>query len=57
MQYMRSLFASFCSDADEVEARCMLALSLFVAARSIAADHGQRTRGDVLANALALLLE
>jgi AcrR family transcriptional regulator len=56
MQYMRSLFASFCADPDEVEARCMLALSLFVGTRVIAADHQQRARGDVLARALALLL-
>jgi AcrR family transcriptional regulator len=56
MRYMRSLFASFCEDADEVEARCMLALSLFVGTRVIAADHGGRPRRDVLADALALLL-
>jgi AcrR family transcriptional regulator len=56
MQYMRSLFASFCADEDEVEARCMLALSLFVGTRVIAADHDRRTRGEVLADALALLL-
>jgi AcrR family transcriptional regulator len=56
MQYMRSLFGSFCADADDVEARCMLALSLFVGTRFIAAEHEQRTRAEVLAHALRLLL-
>lgn len=56
MQYMRSLFSSFCADEEEVEARCLLALSLFVGTRLIAADHERRTRGEVLADALALLL-
>jgi AcrR family transcriptional regulator len=56
MQYMRSLFASFCDGHDDVEARCMLALSLFVGTRFIAADHDGRARGEVLADALALLL-
>jgi AcrR family transcriptional regulator len=56
LQYMRSLFACFCSDGDEVEARCMLALSLFVGARIIAADHDGRARGEVLARALHVLL-
>ena len=30
MDYMRSLFGGFCADEDEVEARCLLAFSLFV---------------------------
>jgi len=48
MDYMRSLFADFCSDEDDVEARCMLALSLFIGSRFIAAEHGARSRADVL---------
>jgi AcrR family transcriptional regulator len=48
MDYMRSLFGAFCRDEDEVEARCMVAFSLFVGSRFIAADHGRRSRADVL---------
>src|SRR5947207_1386029 len=47
MDYMRSLFADFCPDEDEVEVRCMLALSLFLGARLIATDHGSRSRAYV----------
>jgi hypothetical protein len=55
MAYMRSLFAAFCPDADEVEARCVLAFSLFVGHHFMAADHGGRSRADVLALALRWL--
>jgi AcrR family transcriptional regulator len=55
MDYMRSLFGAFCSDEDDVEARCMLAMSLFVGNRFIAADHRARSRADVLALALRRL--
>ena len=57
MDYMRSLFGAFCPDEDDVEARCLLAFSVFVASRLIAADHGQRRRADVLALALRKLEE
>jgi hypothetical protein len=48
MDYMRSLFGAFCPDEDEVEVRCMLAFSLWIGNRFIAADHGARRRADVL---------
>jgi AcrR family transcriptional regulator len=48
MDYLRSLFADFCPDGDEVEARSMLAFSLWIGNHFIAADHGSRTRADVL---------
>jgi hypothetical protein len=48
MSYMRSLFAGFCPDEDDVEVRCLLALSLWIGNHFIAADHGQRRRADVL---------
>ena len=48
MAYMRSLFAAFCPDEDDVEVRCMLALSLWIGNHFVAADHGQRSRADVL---------
>jgi AcrR family transcriptional regulator len=56
MDYMRSLFAGFCADADEVEARCLLTMSLFVGSHFIAADHVRRSRADVLELVLERLL-
>jgi AcrR family transcriptional regulator len=55
MAYMRSLFAAFCADDDEVEVRCMLAFSLFIGNHFIAADHGARSRVEVLRDALSRL--
>jgi AcrR family transcriptional regulator len=48
MDYMRSLFGEFCPDDDEVEVRSMLAFSVFIGNHFVAADHGGRSRGDVL---------
>jgi AcrR family transcriptional regulator len=48
MDYMRSLFGKLCADEDEVEVRCMVAMSLFVGSPFVAADHGARSRGDVI---------
>ena len=56
MAYMRSLFASFCPDEADAEARCLLALSLFIGTRFTSAEHGSRSRGEVLALALERLL-
>jgi AcrR family transcriptional regulator len=56
MEYMRSLFGAFCADAGEVEARCLLVLSVFIGSRFIAADHGPRDRGAVVELALKRLL-
>jgi hypothetical protein len=55
MEYMRSLFASVCPDEDEVEVRCFLLLSIWVGTDLIAADHGSRSRGDVIRQALRWL--
>jgi hypothetical protein len=55
MEYMRSLFAEF-SPAEEVETRCLLAFSLWIGNHFIAADHGERSRGEIVAQALAGLL-
>jgi AcrR family transcriptional regulator len=57
MDYMRSLFGAFCPDEDEVELRCTLAFSLWIGPHFMAADHGARSRADVLALALWRLLE
>ncbi len=55
MEYMRSLFGAFCPDEDDVETRCMLALSLWIGNHFMAADHGARSRADVLELALRWL--
>ena len=56
MEYLRSLFAGFCPDADDVEARGLVTISLFVGNHFVAADHGERSRADVVELALARLL-
>jgi AcrR family transcriptional regulator len=56
MDYMRSLFGAFCPDEDEVEARCIVFYSLWIGSHFIAADHGARSRADVLKLALRRLL-
>ena len=55
MDYMRSLFGAICPDEDDVEARCMLAFSLWIGNHFIAADHGARRRADVVELALRRL--
>jgi AcrR family transcriptional regulator len=56
IDYLRSLFGAFCRDEDDVEARCMLTLSLWVGPHFIAADHGARSRAEVLELATGRLL-
>jgi AcrR family transcriptional regulator len=56
MEYMRSLFGDFCPDEDDVEVRCFLDFSLFIGNHFIAADHGARSRADVMKLALTRLL-
>lgn len=56
MEYLRALIATFCADADEVEARSMLAFSLAIGNHFIAANHGDRTRSAVLKRAMELIL-
>jgi AcrR family transcriptional regulator len=56
MDYMRPLFGAFCHDEDDVEVRCLLVMSVFTANHFITADHGPRSRADVLALALTHLL-
>jgi AcrR family transcriptional regulator len=55
MDYLRSLFGAFCTDADDVEVRCTLSFSLLIGNHFIAADHGARSRADVLARAVSWL--
>jgi AcrR family transcriptional regulator len=56
MEYMRSLFGAFCRDQDDVEVRCLLFASLFAGNKLLAADHGPRSRAEVLDLALRRLL-
>jgi AcrR family transcriptional regulator len=56
MEYMRSLFAQFCPDENDVEARSMLAFSLFVGTNFVAAEHGDRSRARVVRLAADRLL-
>jgi len=55
MEYLRSLFAAICPDEDDVEARCMIVFSLWIASHFIAADHGVRSRADVLESVMRRL--
>ena len=55
MAYVRSLFGAFCDDEDDVEARCLVFYSLWIGNDFIAADHGTRSRADVLRLALRRL--
>ncbi|WP_430383535.1 TetR/AcrR family transcriptional regulator [Streptomyces sp. P10-4] len=56
MDYLRSLFGAFCSDEDEVEVRCLLTFSLRIGSHFIAADHGGRSRAEVMGLARKRLL-
>jgi AcrR family transcriptional regulator len=56
MQYMRSLFSDLCADDGVVEARCLLAFSLFIGSNFLAVDHDGRGRDEVLELALLELL-
>ncbi len=55
MEYLRSLFAQLGLDEEEVEARSMLAFSLFIGSYFVAADHAGRSRSQVLRLALERL--
>lgn len=56
MALLREMIGTFCLDADEVEARSLLAFCLAIGEHFLVADHGDRTRARVLARAADLLL-
>lgn len=56
MDYLRTLIGTFIDDADDVEARGMLAFSLAIGSHFIAVDHGARSRKQVLDRAAQRLL-
>jgi AcrR family transcriptional regulator len=55
MDYLRSLFGAVHPDEDDVEVRCMFAFALWIGNHFIAADHGARSRADVLEMAMRRL--
>lgn len=55
MDYLRSLFGAFCPDEEDVEVRSLLTMSLWVGGRLMAAEHGSRTRAEVVELTLAAL--
>ncbi|HEX2392756.1 MAG TPA: helix-turn-helix domain-containing protein [Solirubrobacterales bacterium] len=57
MDYLRSLFGRFVAEQDDVEARAMLAYSLFVGSYFIAARPPGRTRAQAVGLAIDRLLE
>lgn len=54
--YIRSLFGQFCADENDVEVRSMLAYTLVIGSYFIAAEHGDKTRSQVLQLAIDRLL-
>jgi AcrR family transcriptional regulator len=56
MDYLRSLFTSFCADEDEAEARSLLAFALWIGSHFIAADHDGKRRASVRERAFESLL-
>jgi hypothetical protein len=56
MQLLRDAISTFCTDPDEVEARCLLAFCMAIGSHLLAADHPGRTRAEVRARASALIL-
>ncbi|MFI7491926.1 TetR/AcrR family transcriptional regulator [Micromonospora echinaurantiaca] len=57
MALLREMIGTFCTDADEIEARSLLAFCLAIGEHFLAADHGDRTRAQVLDRAADLLLD
>ncbi|MEV0321590.1 TetR/AcrR family transcriptional regulator [Streptomyces sp. NPDC050658] len=57
MELLREMIGTFCADPDEVEARSLLAFCAAIGGHFLAADHGERTRAQVLARAADLLLD
>ena len=55
MEYLRRLFGALGGDEAEVETRCLMALSLWIGNHFIAAEHGERSRAEVLERAARLL--
>ncbi|MGW7446091.1 TetR/AcrR family transcriptional regulator [Kitasatospora sp. NPDC054795] len=48
MAYLRSLYASFCPDPDDVEVRSLISFSLRIGHHLLAVDHEGRSRAEVM---------
>jgi AcrR family transcriptional regulator len=57
MAFLRQMIGTFCSDAEEVEARSLLAFCIAIGQHLLCADHEGRTRAQVLTRAADLLLD
>jgi AcrR family transcriptional regulator len=57
MDYLRRLFAPISADEEDVEARSILAFSLFIGSHFVRAEHPGRSRSEVLKLALDHLLK
>ena len=55
MDYLRSLFGELSDDEDDVEARCLLVMSLWIGSNFVAAEHGARSRAEILRLAMRRL--
>jgi hypothetical protein len=56
MDYLRSLFVDFVEAATDVETRSFLVFCVWIGQPLIAAEHGSRSRRDVVQSALELAL-
>ncbi len=54
--FVRSLFRQFCLDEEDVEVRSMMAYSMVIGSYFVAAEHGDKTRSQVLQLAIDRLL-
>lgn len=57
MDYLRAQIATFRDTAEDVEALALLAFSVAIGNHFVAADHGKRSRAQVLRRATALLFD
>jgi AcrR family transcriptional regulator len=57
MDLLREMFATFCDDPVEVEARSLIAFCVAIGNHFLAADHGGRSRAAVMARAADLILK
>jgi AcrR family transcriptional regulator len=57
MGLLREMIGTFCTDPDEIEARSLIAFCLAIGEHFLAADHGDRTRAQVLSRAAGLLFD
>jgi AcrR family transcriptional regulator len=57
MGLLREMIGTFCADPDEVEARSLIAFCVAIGEHFLVADHGDRTRAEVLTRVTALILD